>query len=725
MTRVPISIARVNAVAGNPRGSNHSGSAPLAPTTQPLTMAKVHVVAQRDFLESLTAARPIAAVAELVWNGFDAQSNRVQVSLDMNAMAGLQTIRVRDQGSGIFHPHVDELFGKLGDSWKKSKGRLNGRALHGKGGKGRFKAFALGRLVEWNTTYRDNGKTFTYKISGSTQALDDFEISDPVESKATAVGTEVIVSNLRHEFTSLLDEKAPQEMAEMFAAYLTEYPGLVLDYNGVVVDPKIAQDFRGDYHLGDVEIGEGRKVAVAVSVVEWNIPTDRVVHLCDANGISLYQTQAGQQIRAPGFNFTAYVKSDHFRELDKHNLLILDDLHPDVTEIVRIAKNKIKEHFRRRLAEDQTKIVERWKQEQIYPYTDKPDLDPVEEAERQVFDILAANVQSYLPAFEEADAKSRRLTFLLLAQAIRDNPESVRRIFEEVLGLKKEDQDALAELLNKTSLTAIISAAQIVANRLNFVRGLRSLLFDDGNKESLLERDQLHRILENETWIFGEEYNLTGSEDWLEEVLKKHIALLGTRDDDDGPPVLREDGRRGRVDLMLGRIVPQPRADLRRYLIVELKRPSVTVSTVEIGQVASYARTVARDERFDQGKSTWDFVLATNAMNDDAYEACHQAGMPDGVAWRSKDGRITVWVKKWAEIIEEASARLAFFRERLKYDANLDSAKAYLNKAHAKFLPNHDRASDELDEPVASDVVNSEKPVAPSSNSIAEGVREH
>jgi hypothetical protein len=42
-------------------------------------MSKVHVVAKRDFLESLTVARPLVALAELVWNGFDAQSERVQI----------------------------------------------------------------------------------------------------------------------------------------------------------------------------------------------------------------------------------------------------------------------------------------------------------------------------------------------------------------------------------------------------------------------------------------------------------------------------------------------------------------------------------------------------------------------------------------------------------------------------------------------------------------------
>lgn len=47
-------------------------------------MVKIHVQAQPDFLEGLTvSARPINAIAELVWNGFDAGSDRVQVFLTL------------------------------------------------------------------------------------------------------------------------------------------------------------------------------------------------------------------------------------------------------------------------------------------------------------------------------------------------------------------------------------------------------------------------------------------------------------------------------------------------------------------------------------------------------------------------------------------------------------------------------------------------------------------
>ena len=648
-------------------------------------MAKIHVTAKRDFLQSLTATRPLIALAELVWNGFDADSNQVEVHLDLNDMGGLETIRVRDFGYGIDHTKVETLFGSLGDSWKKEEGRKNGRALHGKNGKGRFKAFALGEHVEWNTTYRRDGKVYSYKIVGKMSSLDDFEITDPVAVDEASTGTEVIIYNLPRNFRSLQNDSALLELAKLFAAYLTEYPSLRFNYNGFSIDPKSVQNRCEDYPLGVVDLGDGRKVVAAVSIIEWTIPTDRVLHLCDASGISLHELESGKQIRAPGFHFTGYVKSDHFRELDKSNQLALAEMHPDVLAIIKIAKNKIKEHFRYRFAEDQSKIIDRWKEEQIYPYDDKISLNPVEIAERQVFDILAVNVQSYLPAFDDADAKSKKFTFRLLAQAIRDNPESVQKIIGEVLGLKKDEQDDLAELLQQTSLSSIISSARIVANRLDFLNGLENLLFDKESKRKLLERDQLHKILENEAWLFDEEFSLAGSELRLEEVLIKHLDKLGKREDDLDPVEVGE-GRTGRVDLMLQKAI-QPRTSEYDYLIVELKRPSKKIDGEVLMQVKQYARAVARDERFHNIKTRWKFVAISNDLDDFAKSESRQRDRQRGLVSDDAELNITVWARSWAEVINDARARLRFVNTQLDYEANRESAKAYLKKAHSKFIP--------------------------------------
>ncbi len=649
-------------------------------------MKKVQVTAKKDFLESLASARPIAALAELIWNGFDAQSDKVEVFLDLNELNAIDSIRVKDYGYGIDLSQVDSYFGSLGESWKKAKVKQNGRALHGKNGKGRFKAFAMGDYVEWKTTYKDEGSPRSYTIVGSSRELDNFETTESIEAKDSVCGTEVVIQNVKHDFRSLKGESAQLQLGRMFAAYLTEYPEVFIEYDGNKIDPQAAQDGKYEYDLGNLTMDDGRQVDVKLVVIEWNIPTDRTIHLCDSKGVALHEVPAGQGIRAPGFNFTAYVKSDEFRELDKDNQLALSDLNANVQKVLAIAKNKIRGHFRRRISESNSKIVDRWKEEHIYPYEDSPNLDPVEIAERQVFDILAVNVQSYLPSFDDADNKSKKFTFLLLAQAIRENPDSVQTIIGEVLGLKKEAQDDLAELLGKTPLSSIISSAKLVANRLDFLMGLDALIFEKESKEKLLERDQLHKILENETWLFHEEFSFSGSEQRLEDVLRKHLEKLGEREDETIDPVYMADGKKGRVDLMLHKAV-QPRKGEYDYLVVELKRPSKKIDAEVLTQIEKYAIAVASDERFRNVTSKWRFVAIANDLDAYATRKANQRDKPKGQVFDDAELNITVWVHSWAEIINNARVRLNFFNQQLSYEADRDSSKAYLQKAHSKFLP--------------------------------------
>jgi hypothetical protein len=663
-------------------------------------MNKIAIEAKRDFLERLASAPPLKAVGELIWNGLDAGAEKVEIRLVTNILDGLEEIRVRDDGGGINHAQIQALFGNLGASWKMKKNRYRGRSLHGKSGQGRFKAFALGDRVEWNTVYEDSGSRFRFQITGRATALDDLRFSEPSPANGDACGTEVVISEIQKSFGSLLGDKAAEELAKHFAVFLSQYPEVEILYDGTVVDPATIQNHKQDLPLDEIQLSNGQKISAAVTVVEWSVPTKRVIHLCDADGVSLHEAEAGVQVRAPGFEFTAYVKSDLFRELDKQGQLCLDELNPDVSRVLQQAKQRIKGYFRQRLAEQQSQIIARWKSEHIYPFEDKTEIDPVENAERQVFDIVAVNVEAYLPAFEQSDAKSKRFMFRLLAQALRQNPESVQQILTEVLNLKKEEQEDLAELLEKTPLSAIITSAKTVANRLDFLVGLENLLFDKETKKKLLERDQLHKILETEAWIFDENFALSGSEERLEEVLKLHLGELGARVDETGP-VLVEGDKQGRVDLILSRVT-QPRHDEKDHLVVELKRPSQPINSKILGQVESYAIAVAKDPRFLKEKTRWRFIVVSDELDEHAKRKARQRDKPPGLVFDDAELNIQVWAYEWTEIIANAKARLQFINASLSYEANRESSKAYLQKAHAKFIPQAEAAeSEDADEDAA------------------------
>lgn len=631
------------------------------------------------------ARTPLEAVAELVWNALDADAKKVTVSLSTGPLDTIDEIRITDNGHGIFHPDAKQLFGNLGESWKRSKRRTDGgRGIHGKNGKGRFKAFFLGGSARWQTTYRaPDGKLYDYAISGALSTLDAFTVSAPKPAKGTETGTEVVITNVHRNFRSLADEETANAAAQLFGAYLTEYPFVELILNGAKVDPSMAQ-IRTAESKFQIQLPNGKTLPVALRIIEWKHDTDRMLHLCDEGGVSFHSLILGPAVKAKGFNFTAYLKTDIIRELDKQNRLELGDLDETVKALVHGSKDALRTYFKKREAEESSALITKWKAENIYPYDESSGLGPVETAERQVFDILAANVHEYLKAFDELDQASKRFTFRLLAQAVKENPESLQTIITEVLNLNKEDQDNLAELLKKTTLSRIISSARIVSNRLSFLRGLELLVFDKDSKEQLLERDQLHKILEKEAWLFDENFQLAGSEEWLEDVLQKHLSILGERSDASEDPIADDAGKRGRVDLMLNRTL-QPKAGEFEHLIVELKRPKKKIDQEVLGQVKKYASAVSKDERFLKTKTRWQFWAIGNELTDDAMLEADQDGREHGLVLRR--GNITVWAKSWGELIDAARARLSFFQQQLTIQADRDSAKVYLTQYHEKYLP--------------------------------------
>ena len=52
-----------------------------------------------------------------------------------------------------------------------------------------------------------------------------------------------------------------------------------------------------------------------------------------------------------------------------------------------------------------------------------------------------------------------------------------------------------------------------------------------------------------------------------------------------------------------------------------------------------------------------------------------------------EDNRIEVWALDWTGVIHDAEARLQFINQSLSYNADRESAKEYLSKKYAQFIP--------------------------------------
>jgi Histidine kinase-, DNA gyrase B-, and HSP90-like ATPase len=650
-----------------------------------MTTKTFEIQVQDDHLRSIAQVRrPILAVAELIWNAVDADADHVYVTLIESPLGGMQNIEVADDGHGIPYADAESLFSKLGGSWKQTHrySRIKRRILHGKTGQGRFRAFALGRVTDWKVRYAGTDGLRQYRISMIKDRLRRVEVSDeqPAVGSSTS-GVTVTVSELDGQFRSLRGDDAPADLSLVFAPYLRQYPTVQILYNGARLDPLSAQDAVASYELSPI-IVEGEIYPLALEVVEWKIITQRRLYFCDADCFPVDETTPG--VHAPGFDFTAYLKSDYFAKLLANNLIDLATMDPAVDQALSAAKAALRDHFRRRAAEKAAGLVEEWQRAGVYPYQGEP-TSVVEEAERQVFNVVALNVNSYLPAFATSDDKSKQFQLRLLRQSIERAPANLSKILIEVLDLPIEKRQELASLLDRTSLGAIIGASKIIADRLEFVQGLETLVFDNEFKHVVRERSQLHRVVAENVWMFGEQYHLSVDDQSLTEVLKKHVALQ-VREVEIDEPVKRADGTRGIVDLMFSRNIQIAGSEEREHLVVELKRPDVKIDAQIANQIESYAFAVAEDERFRDIKTKWVFWAVSADMDTVVRRKVSQRDRARGILYQDDEQRITIWVKTWSQIINDCKARLRFFAERLNYAPDRDSSLAHLKTTYHKYL---------------------------------------
>lgn len=646
---------------------------------------QIQVEVQGDHLDKVSKANVLNAISELVWNAFDADANKVEVLVDADDMR-LSAIHIKDDGHGIHYDKASTYFRGLGGSWKSTHGLSpKGRALHGKEGQGRFKSFSIGRVVEWNTRFNSKDDVFfEYKIQGFADNKKAFSLSPQAQSQITTSGTKVSIYEPLKEFPSLTNGRLAEHLTSTFATYLSTYKDVMLYIDGERIDPDSVISNTEVVELPKV-FYEGKEFNYELQIIEWKIPTKNQIQLCNKAGFPLLPLD--KKVKGSGsVSFTAYLKSDHITELNRQGTLGLGELETSLKAPIEEATKHIKDYLIRRKIEQSSDQLEKWKNENVYPYRNDVS-GHVEVAEKQMFDFLALNINELVPEFDKSTLQLKKLQLSLLKQIVSTQPSDLHTILTEVLSLSEKKQKDFAELLKDASLSAIISTTKVITDRLKFLAGIEEIIFNPELKKALKERSQLHKIIEDNTWIFGEQFALSVSDQSLTQVLRKHLDNQGIEIVTD-TPVKRLDDSVGIVDLMLTRNIARNHPTEREHLVVELKAPKVKIGQKEINQIESYAFAVADDERFNTIDTNWHFWIISNELDSYAKHRLSGDKLDRGILHSARG--ITIWVKTWGELINECKHRLEFIRQQL--DINIDSSDGleFLRKNYAELNKNSD-----------------------------------
>lgn len=640
-------------------------------------MTTVRLEAKPDHILRLAGLRdPLRGLAEMIWNAVDAEATTVDVSIAVNAAGGVGEVTVRDNGHGMNCQECIPYFTRLGGSWKSTAlvSPNIKRPLHGKSGQGRLRAFALGHDVVWTTVgEKVTGGHEETAVTGHISKPDEFDVSPSIDTDKAA-GTTFTATEPSPHVNRLAKPEITARLTAIFAQYLLSNPTIKIRLHGHELNPADIWLHSEEYAL-EVEGLDPSSDPPTLRVIEWKDEVTRTISLCDEQGVELVQVPP--HIRVPGHHFTAYIRWPGF--MPHHETLLLADFEDGpVSAVLETARETLKEHFRNRELMRQRQQIAEWKDQDLYPYGEPS--SPTETVERGLFDEVATTIARQLPASKDG----KRTTLRLLKELVARDPDDVANVVEHVFSLPKSEQDELKQLLKRTTLSAIVKATASVTARLEFLAALRILVFDPTARKNVKERRELHRMLQRQPWVFGDEYDPMVSDQSLDTVLVRHLKALGrTVDYANLQPVRREDGRKGIVDLLLGRA--RRGSYGREHLVVELKAPRVNVGDKEVGQIKSYAQAVIDDPQFREPSVRWNFWIVSTEVVGTAKKDAASPDRPPGcvAAW----GDVKIWARTWSEIIDDCEYRLQYYRNCLDYDATQTHALEHLQRFHGDVMP--------------------------------------
>lgn len=648
-------------------------------------------ITQEHFDRSIKGS-PKEAVKELIWNACDADAKNIEVSFDYDGIAGAESVSdiyVKDDGHGIAIDRIEEYFGKYGRSQKtysdKSPG---GRIYHGKLGQGRYKSLAAGNFLDWDSVFRDESGTLLrceiHINSASRMNISYSETADKAEAEHT--GTTVHIHGIPDEKIGFITKMAePMEtipdLLATFAPYLLAYTDITIKYNGVTVDPAQQIKSQEDQELVYEEDGK-EPIKARLSAITWKEAQFNKLYICGSSGVVYAEMDYTPLKRT---STSLYLMGDLFEQMHRDNTLAMGNTNPAYAYFEEEAKKFARALVGEQEEEDAAVEIARIKEEGIYPYDGEPE-DDMKKAERDVFDVFAVQVNRAVPQLKSSSRQTKKLTYRLMREAINTNPASIKTILTEVFNLTQQQQDDLAELLTHTSLPDIIDTAKTVSDRLVFLQVLEEMVYNDSVGKAIKERTQFHKVLLKELWIFGEKYTLGTSDQSLRNLLKAHLNCLG-RDEltPEIPPEAVEDLTRIPDLCLFQQICPS--YENFEHLVIELKRPTLTLTLKEMDQIRDYALTVAENPMFDKTRTKWHFVLLGQRLDQHVQRALRNQTVGEGNFYNADNVSISVF--EWSKIIQDNKLKYEYLRRKLNHQLSSDPnfASDYLRTKHAELFP--------------------------------------
>lgn len=616
------------------------------------------------------------AIAEYIWNGFDAGASIVEIRYTSNSLGGVDNLWVIDNGSGIDYETLDLTFGAFLDS-NKVQYYQRSSDVRGRKGKGRFSYNIISGGVLWQTKFKDeegNLKQYNIKIYSSDRS--EYDASDPVAVPATErqeTGTIVQFLDMRDILAEddLIGDSFSRYLSSEFAwflelnkskGYAIKIGGQNLDYRNLV----------GEAEEQTLEIGED---SFRINFIRWNrkIGEKYYYYLMDSNLRETCKVLTSFNNKSTTFYHSVYVISQYFNkfEWDENPGVRLDGFYNQSHGSYKTLMKRLRSYLAKKEKEflravGATQLIAQYEKDGILPKfsEDKYGRERKKDLIEAIQGIYSVQPKIFLKLTTEQQKTMVGFLNLLLDSNERNN---VIEIIAGVVHLTPEERLELTNTLRVTTLSRINSAINLVKNRMLVVEGLKQLIYD--LEQFTNERDHIQTIIEENYWLFGEQYNLVSADKPFTAALLEYTYILDGKSNKGN--LTADDGQR-RPDIFISKCQALPSFSYSTFLeeniIVELKRPSVIIGKEQFRQIEDYRDIILKEPRFQSQRRKWIFIVVGKEVDDfikEQYKSFSDKNRPLLVHYQEN---FEIYALTWDDVFLTFQHREEFILEKLNFD---------------------------------------------------------
>lgn len=266
------------------------------------------------------------AIAEYIWNGFDAKASRIDIRYESNALGYLHNLRFEDNGEGIDHNNLARSFGNFLDSIKRNSLKRSSYT-RGRKGKGRFSFSLFAGRATWKTRYRaDDGLIREYDIIIDRHQKETYEDSFQIDATHADTGTIVLLEGIFGLDAYYLESSEFNDfLAQEFGwfLFLNKDQHFEITINGA---PLLYQHLieENDTVKWDIAVDTDQAYTFKVNFIRWNdnIGDRYFYYFLNAQKMEIAKELTSFNNNALDFHHSVYVESPFFNAFDQEDVEI-------------------------------------------------------------------------------------------------------------------------------------------------------------------------------------------------------------------------------------------------------------------------------------------------------------------------------------------------------------------------------------------------------------------